>query len=246
MKKILAKALPLLFLLLISEGCSLFPKSVEYFQKSVKAVPTASSALQENQKQAAQAVDSKIQEARIAAAETRADPSVQVPLAQAAPVARALTYSLGPPISLWTDNLTNLADSLNTKTAKLDKKVDDYAKDVQPLVGKKIEDTGLFKIGYFTQIGLLFGLGALVWFGLKVYGVFNPAVGTATSVVGRVSSKVLHAGFHQVVAGGEKFKELVEKANKSLSPDEIKELFAQAHERSQDQGVQDLIKQITA
>jgi hypothetical protein len=53
-----------------------------------------------------------------------------------------------------------------------------------------------------TIVGILI---AIVWFGLKAYGVVNPAVGAATSVVG----KVVSAGESDVVAGAKAFESYV-------------------------------------
>lgn len=236
-----------LFLNLLT-GCHLLPGNAEYFQKKVKAVPVLSAqpALVEAQKQAAAFVDTKIDEAKVAAAATSADVSVQVPLAEAATVSGPLSTSLGPPAAPWTAPATKLAVKVDHETAALDKKVVKYAEKTAPLVGKEIEGTGFFQIGFFTQWALVLGVVALGWVGFKIFGTIYPAAGFAGNIVGRVSSKVLNAGFHQVVEGGEKFKKLAEAANKALSYDEIKALYAQAQMVSQDRNVQSLVKNLTA
>lgn len=224
------------------------PARVEHFQKKVKSVPTAATEpkLVEAQKQAAQFVDKKVTEAQTAAAATSADVSVQVPLAEAAVVSGPLVTSMGPPASPWTGTAPKLAGKVDAETAKLDKKVATYAVKTAPLVGKEIEGTGLIQMGFFTQWALVLGVLALGWVALKVYGMVNPVAGLASNVVGRVSSKLLHAGFHQVIEGGEKFKELAEAANRALTFDEIKALYRQAQEATQDRSVQGLVKQLTA
>lgn len=237
----------LLNLLVLLTGCSLLPGRVEYGQREVKAVPQAHTrpALVEAQKQAAAFTSDRIDEARIAAASTGADARVQVPLAEASPVAMSLSYSLGAPARPWTRTGEDLGLRLNAQTAHLDQDVSKYAQKVQKDVGKEIEGTGLVQMGFFTQWAIVLGLVALGWIALKIFGVFNPVAALAGNVVGRVSSKVVNAGFHQVVEGGEKFKQLVAKANKALSPEEIKALYAQAQQTVQDREVQDVIQKLT-
>lgn len=237
----------LLNLILLLTSCSLLPGKVEYFQKKVKPVPVAADQprLVESQKQAAQFLDRKVSEARLAAALTQADLTVQTPLSDAASVSGPLFMSLGPPATPWLSSGPDLAKDLSRQTALLDHKVDAYAKRTEPLEGKKIEGTGFFQIGYFTQLALFVGLAAVLWIGWKFLGTVYPVAGLAQNVVGRISSKVFHAGFHQVVEGGEKFKALVKDANCALSPDEIKALYAQAQQMTQDRDVQDVVKKLT-
>jgi hypothetical protein len=237
----------LLNLLVAISGCSLLPGRVEYGQREVKAVPQAHvrPALVEAQKQAAAFTSDRIDEARIAAAATGADVSVQVPLAEASPVAMSLSYALGAPERPWTKTGEDLSLRLNAQTARLDQDVSKYAQKVQKDVGKEIEGTGIVQMGFFTQWAIVLGLLALAWIALKIFGVFNPVAALAGNVVGRVSSKVVHAGFHQVVEGGEKFKQLIEKANSALTPEQIKALYAQAQQAVQDREVQDVIQKLT-
>lgn len=237
---------PLLAGLLLLTGCHLLPGKAEYFQKHVKALPTAATqpSLVEAQKQAAQFVDNKVSEAKTAAAATAADVSVQVPLAEAATVAGPLSTSLGPPTAPWADTAPKLAVKVDSETAKLDKKVTAYAKKNESVVGKKIEGTGLFQIGFFTQWGILLGVLGLGWVALKIYGFTNPVVGAATDVAQRVSSKVLASGFHQVVAGGNRF---LKTAESKLTPEnfkQVQEIFKSSHSQEQDSAVQSLVKQL--
>lgn len=236
---------PLCLILAFSFGCGLIPKDIELFQRKVKAVPTASPKHQEIEKQAAAFTSQKIEEARFAAAKTDADVSVQGPLSEASPVALSLSYSLGMPSVPWTDLGTNLSLKLNKASAGLDHDIDKYAQKVQKDEGKKIEGSGLIKIGYFSYVAILFGLAFLVWTGLKIYGMVNPIVGAGTNIVGRVGSKVLSKGMAQVVSGGEKFKELLADNFGEDQVKQIKELFNQAHERSHDNDVKDLIRSLT-
>lgn len=242
------KLVGLVLLLNLAAGCHLLPGNAEYFQKKVKAVPTPAlqPALVESQKQAADFVDKKIDEAKTAAAATAADVSVQVPLAEAATVSGPLSTSLGPPTRPWTDSAPKLAVKVDAETAKLDKKVATYAQKTAPLVGKEIEGTGLFQIGFFTQWAILIGVVILGWVGFRIWGLLYPPAGLAGKVVGRVSSTVLNAALHQTVEAGERFKNALKNRTEPMTPDEVKTLLREFQERSQDRNVQDLIKSITA
>lgn len=234
-------------LLSLTTGCHLLPGKSEYFQKKVKPVPVVADApkLVEVQKQAAQFVAKKVEDAKIAAATTQADVSVQVPLAEAATVAGPLSTSLGPPIAPWTDTAPKLAVKVDHETAVLDKNIVAYAKKVEPLEGKKIEGTGLFQIGFFTQWGIVLVLLGLGYAALKVYGFTNPLVGAGTKVAERVGANVAATAFHQVVKGGEAFLGAV-KPGVSYTAEQIKQLFVTSHRQEQDAHVQDLVQRVTA
>lgn len=228
-------------------GCHMLPGNAEYFQKKVKAVPVlaAQPPLVEAQKQAAAFVDVKIDEAKLAAATTFADVSVQVPLAEAATVSGPLVTSIGPPTKSWTGAALKLAAEVNAETAALDKKIAKYAEKTSPLVGKAVEGTGLFQIGFFTQWALVLGVLAFGYAALKAYGMFNPMVGAGTHVAERVGSKVVGTALHQLVKGGESFLSAVKPAV-SYTGDEIKKLFVANHRQEQDSHVQDLVQRLTA
>lgn len=234
-------------LLLMTTGCHLLPGNAEYFQKKVKALPTPAlqPALVEGQKQAAQFVDKKIDEAKTAAAASRADVSVQVPLAEAATVSGPLSATLGPPTAPWADSATKLAVKIDHETATLDKKIAKYAQKVAPLVGKEIEGTGLIQIGFFTQWALILGVLGLGWAAFKVYGMTNPVVGAGTKVAERVGSHVAATAVHQIVKGGEAFLGAI-KPGVAYTAEEIKQLFVSSHRQEQDSHVQDLVQRVTA
>mgnify|MGYP001606343544 CR=1 FL=1 len=239
-----------LIFLLLTSGCRLLPGNAEYFQKKVKKVPVPADqpALVETQKQAARFVADRVGAAKTAAAGTGADVSVQVPLSEAAVVSGPLSTSLGPPASPWPASAPALAGKIDAEPAKLDKKVSGYARSVEPLVGKEIEGTGLFQIGFFTQWLVLAGLAAAAWLAFKTYGLVNPVAGLAGNIIGRVGSKTLSAGLAQVVDGGERFKVFLTKTA-ALSDDQkavVKGLFNEAQERAQDRPVQALVRRLTA
>lgn len=238
---------PLLLIVTLSllAGCSLLPGKVEYFQDKVKAVPAKTDVQKEHEKQAADYLSSKTKE--IVAEAIKIDaPSVLTPARAADNVASALSLSLGVPASP-ARNDADLVAALRFDVARLDRKLDTYAKNVQPNVGKAIEGTGLIQVGFFTQWAIVLGVLALVWAGLKVYGMFNPIVGIGMNVAGRVGSKALTGAVTSLVAGGEKFKEALQVSKIPLEvQEEVQKLFRAAHESAQDKPVQELVQKLTA
>lgn len=243
MKKFLA-LVPALVLL---SGCgSLIPKQVEFFQDKVKAVPTYSDSALQAQKQAAQVVAQKTEAAKVAAIQEGSTTNVTNPLNDANTVADSLSTSLGPPEKAYTGTPAALATKLDKNRANLDSDIHDYAKDTQKDVGKKIEGTGLIRVSYFAYVGGLLLLGALVWFGIRVYGMFNPIVGTAAGAVGRVSSSVLTKGFSEVVSGGQQFLQWVDNSNlEGDVKDWITNTFKLAHQVSQSPATQQTVDKLT-
>lgn len=241
------KLLPLVAALLLLPGCGiLLPKQVELFQRKVKAVPELSEDAKETQRQAAERIAKEAQKALEGALRDHAGTNVLLPLKGTYSIADALSASLGPPDSHYSGSVGNLVDNLQFDLADYNKDLRDYADDVEKDVGKKIEGTGLVRIGYFTMIGGLFLIGFILWTATKVYGVFNPVVGGVTSVIGRVSSSLVNKGFTQVVHGGEMFKDALDKANLSEeTANYIKLLFVNAHKQAQDADVKKVVAGIT-
>jgi hypothetical protein len=236
----------LLSLLLLSTtaGCKLLPGRVEYFQKEVKSIPELGQSAVQRQKQGAAYVADKTRATREAAIAAEAPASVLVPAAEAAVVADGLAVSLGPPTSPYSGSGTNLAARLEKDRAQVDQQIDKQREKQEPLVGKKIEGTGLVNMSYFTQIGILLGLAFLVWAGLKAYGLFNPLVGTGLAVAERVSGKVAAKAVATTFTGIEHFKELLQEGA-AYSKDQIKELLSTALQKRQDQDVQKLARRLT-
>lgn len=243
MKKVLA----LLPLILLLSGCSsLIPKQVEVGQKKVKAVPVYDNSALEDQRQAAAKIAADTQQAKEAAIREASTVQVTEPLLAANQVAQGLTTSLGPPAKAYSGTAPALAAKLTGDRADLNTDIAKYAKTVAPEVGKKIEGTGFFRISYFAYIGLLLLLGALIWFGIKVYGMFNPVVGTAAGAVGRVSSSVLSAGFGELVSGGQQFLQWVDNSNlEGDVKDWITNTFKLAHQTAQSPATQQTVDKLT-
>lgn len=230
-------------------GCHLIPKPVELGQSKVKAVPAKAPKTVEAEKQAAEFVARKTGEARDAALATHASTNVVVPLTDARDAALGLRYSLGAPATPWDDSGAVLAQRLGRLENKLDRALDEYRTGTAPLVGKKIEGTGIVSVPYFLWVALVIGFFFLLWTGLKVAGVLYPPVGVGVeglSAVGRLSAATVRKGFEQAVAGGEQFKEALEK---SEIPSEIRasvlDLFRRHQMVSQDRDVQEVVKSLT-
>lgn len=231
---------------LLTSGCSLIPHRVEYFQDKVKAVPAKTAAQVETEKQAAKFVATKTGQAVTAATAEGCSTNVVAPAREANTAADALSGSLGAPSEPWTATADALAAKLDRLDAKLDAKLERYRAEVAPNVGRKIEGSGLFSLSFFTQWGLFLGAVALVWLGLKAYGLFNPVVGLGMNIAGRVPSRVLHTGFKQVVSAGEAFKDYL--AGSPLSGSEksyVSDIFRRAHMETQSPETQAIIQQLT-
>jgi hypothetical protein len=226
-------------------GCSLIPKKVEFFQRKVRAYPEVSDSAKETQRQAADYVASKTEEIKVEAIEAGTT-NIAASATEANVVAEALSGSLGPPEDLWKKEAQRLALKLKEQQADFNEQLESYKKHIDKDAGKKIEGTGFIQLGYFTYIGLLLGLGALVWFGLKIYGSINPVVGLGTNVVGRLSSSVLSKGYSEIVEGGEAFKTYL--ANSGLAAevkDKVLDLFSRAHKENQSRDTQAVISTLT-
>jgi len=263
-------------LMIFGTACgTLIPKRVEFFQKKVKAVPEQSEKQKETQRQAADYVATKTDEAKTAAVATKADPTVITPIAESHIVAEALSLSLGPPSDPWKDEAERLALKLKSQEAAFNAKLESYRTATDKLEGKKIENTGLIRIPYFAYIGGIVLILFLLWTGLKVYGSINPVVGLGVNSVGRISSSVLQRAVGEIITGGEAFKSYYdEKAvpkieslvksvmnNPNLNSlsamdssaksivsqirDEIMDLFNRAHRENQSQDTQSVIKKLT-
>jgi hypothetical protein len=244
-----------LALLVIGTGCtSLVPKNVEFFQKKVQPVPVATSSDREIQRQAAALAAKRAQDTLDAALLERVTNSVIEPAKDTVILTESVTESLGPPLHPQMGDASVVAARLDAAVAGLNKKLEAYRAEVQSLQGKKIEDTGLVKVSYFTYL-LCWGAGALVvlllgsvaWGALKIYGIANPVVGLGTNAVSLGAATVSKA-LSQVIAGGEEFKTAVEAkfGTGSEVAKQVLDLFTVAHQKNQDSDVQVAVKTLTA
>jgi hypothetical protein len=240
---------PMVALCLVVAGCQLIPKPVELGQKKVQAVPTKTEKQVEAEKMAADYVAKKIDQGRDQALKINASTNVIEPLTDARDAAHGLRQSLGAPRSLWDDSGAELALRLGFLEAKLDRALAEHRQDVAPLVGKKIEGTGLIQIPYFLWVGLIILFFFILWTGLKIVGAVYPVVGlgvSGLSAAGRIGSKTVTRAFAQVVKGGEAFKNAVDRSDlddkaKAWVVDNLRR-----HQmESQDTDIQELVRKVT-
>jgi len=233
--------------LVILTGCgTLIPSKVEFFQKKVKPVPEKTAHDLETERQAAYAASLSARLTVDAALKNNDPDTVILPAKNTEALASAVSTSLGPPQSLPSGPVTNLANRVIENRAELNRKIARYADKVEPLVGKKIEGTGLIRVPYFVYIGGIVLVLFLVWTGLKIYGAVNPVVGLGTNVVGRVGSSVLSGAVAELSKGGELFKDKV--VHSELTAEvkaRVLELFSHAHASAQDQSTKDIVKALT-
>lgn len=246
-EKITGFTIILIFILLLglTVSCSLIPKNVEFFQDRVKQVPEKSVTTVEREKQAAEFVDRRVNQAKDAAIEEHSSTNIISPLLDASIASDALKLSLGAPAKLWDDSSERLAADLRREIARLDKKLEAYKKSVEPNVGKKIEGSGLISMGYFSYLAIFFGILLVLSTAIKIYGMINPVVGLAGNAA-KIPVKLLGQGFKQIISAGEAFKSEIDKkiadpATKEL----ILDIFKASHERKQDEQVQSIIKDLT-
>ena len=247
MLKGLAATVTLAVSLAILAGCgTLIPKKVEFFQKKVQAVPEKTASELETERQAAYAASLSARLTVDAVVKNNDPTNVVIPAKNTEALTAAVSTSLGPPQTIPSGAVTNLANKVVENRADLDRRVARYSDKVAPLVGKKIEGTGLIRIPYFVYIGGIALALFLAWSVWKIYASTNPVLSLGTNVVGRVSSKVASAAVSEVAKGGELFKEKV--AESELTAEvkaKVLELFSHAHAKAQDKSTQDIVKALT-
>jgi hypothetical protein len=240
---------PLAVLCLVVAGCQLVPKPVELVQKKVQEVPIKTEKQVEAEKQAADYVAKKIDQGRDQALKVNASTNVIEPLTDARDAAHGLRQSLGSPMTPWNDNGAEMALRLGFLEAKLDRALAEHRQDVAPLVGKKIEGTGLIQIPYFLWVGLVLLFFFVLWTALKIVGAIYPVVGlgvSGLSAAGRVGSSTITKALEQVVKGGEAFKGAVDRADlDDKAKAVVLDLLRRHQMMSQDTDIQELVRKMT-
>lgn len=233
--------------LLLSPGCGLLPKRVEYFQRKVEAVPEKTERASETERQAAAFIATTAREVELLAVREQTSTNMQEAAGEVVTVAQALSTSLGPPAEPWDHPATPLALKLAHAGNKLDRAVEDYRQDVAPDVGKKIEGTGVIQLGYFTN--LLFiggGLLALWVVGKIVLSIYAPGVSGVVGQVAKVPLSTLKGLAEQTVKGVEGFKaQLGSLGLESKLEASIRSLLRSELEKKQDQQVQKVARELT-
>lgn len=243
MKRLLS--LILTGLLVGVSGCSILsPGKKEFFQKEVPSFPEKTK-VEETQKQTAALVAKKVEVAYDEGLKAQVTNTVMTPLGEAHALASPLAESLGPPTKPYTGQPTNLVASLYQQEAKYNASLKQLENKLSGLEGKDIEGTGLIQVGYFTWLAILFGLGALLFFVLKIVSIFNPPVALATSAVS-AGAGLLRRGFSEVVEAGEKFKDMVKsKVEDPEVQQRVLDLFRRSHMETQSRDVQSVIQHLT-
>lgn len=228
-------------------GCGmLIPKSVEFGQSKVQAVPKVTPAAEEKVKQGVALAAIKAREAEKIA--TRDDSFAAVPAGEAAVLTEAVGRSLGPPKEPWKADVQALADKIDNLTAVLDRKLEKFAEKNDVNAGKKIEGTGFLQIPYFLWIGGLAVVGFLLWTAAKtaltVASAANPAIGVGLGVA-KVGSAAAAKVASETIAGGESFLKAVAEKAEGWTSAEVKKLFVTHQRMSQSPDTQRLIDHLT-
>lgn len=227
-------------------GCGIIPKPVEFFQKKVRHFPEQSRKHSEAERQAAALAAKKAREAEKRAAEDGS--RAVLPAGEAAALSESLLRSLGPPRNPWEDEVMKLVERLDRQNAVLRQEIEKFKRQNESLAGKKVEGSGAFQVPYLLWVGILVGIVLLLYVGLRfvlqIVAMSNPPVAVglkAAQLGGRAMSKA----FSEVIRGGEAFKDAVLKSSRSLSGEEIKELFRQHQLMAQSTDTQDVIRSLT-
>lgn len=233
-------------------GCSsLVPKKVEFFQDKVEKFPEQPSKLVELERQAIYRAHESAKETVVAAVAENASTNVVTPAKATEQLTEAVAVALGPPVSppSKTEPAEKLAAKLETAVAKFERKIDDFKKDSDENVGKKIEGTGMIQVGYFYWVGgivlVLIVLFVLAKLALSAAAMVNPGAAIGLNVLngaGAVAAK----GFAQVIKGGEEFKKWIGKEiSDSGLRDKILSEFQNHQMKAQDSDVQNVVQAIT-
>lgn len=236
---------------MLSQGCGLLPKRVEYFQRKVEAVPEKTERASETERQAAAFIATTSREVELLAVREQTSTNMQEAAGEVVTAAQALSTSLGPPAEPWDHPATPLALKLAHAGNKLDRAVEDYRQDVAPDVGKKIEGTGAIQLGYFTNLLLVGGglalLTLLLYTGVKIaLSIYAPGVSGVVGQVAKVPLATLKGLAEQTVKGVEGFKSelgslgLGEKAEAA-----IRTLLRTELQKKQDGAVQKVARDLT-
>lgn len=136
-------------------------------------------------------------------------------------------------------NVKNILDDLRAENVRHTQEIKNYFEKMEKLEGKKVEGTGLIRVSYFTALLVVILIPIILFIAVKIFLVFNPAVGASVSVAGGVAKKALS----EVVYGGERFKNLVK--SKYENAEDILTDFRVAHETEHSTDTKEIIKKIT-
>jgi polyhydroxyalkanoate synthesis regulator phasin len=240
---------PVVLSLLLLTGCgTLIPKRVEFFQDKVHKFPTAPAKQVELQKEAAWLAQERAVATLDAALAEGSSTNVVTNAQDTAKLSGIVSESLGPPAKAPTD-ADKTVDALRAQIAKLDAKIQSFAKENDENAGKKIEGTGLLQIPYFVYVGLVVFVLVIGWHLAKLVltglSTANPGalVGLgAMNVTGNLAGKVVT----QVVQGGENFlSKLKAEITDPTLQKQVTDLFLASHKQAQDADVKAVVNNLT-
>jgi hypothetical protein len=231
-------------------GCGLLPKKVEFFQDKVHKFPEPTQAQKETQREVAQKANEKAAQTLHAALVEGSSVAVVGSAGETEKLTAVVAESVGAPAKPTKDLDTDiLIASLRSQLAKLSKKFDSFKEENNENAGKKIEGTGLIQVPYFAYAGGFVLVVVVGWHlaktALTAASAANP--GAAVGLAGmNVAGTVVAKGFHQLVQGGEDFKDWVEKeiADSGMKQ-KILGAFTSAHKEAQDSDVKNIVKQLS-
>ena len=162
-----------------------------------------------------------------------------------APVADTLSESLGPPKKPYPGTPAGLEARLEKAIAGYQGDIEKFRKKNDKNAGKAIEGTGIFQIGYFSYVGLLFLFVGICWIGIRIYGLVNPLVGFGSGAVQRMGAGLVRKGFGEVV---DSFSSLEHKLSAEFSDPRIHKklisLVRQSQRESQSRDTQEVIRRM--
>lgn len=233
-------------------GCgTLVPKQVEFFQDKVEPFPEYKEYAQELQRQLVQRLEQKSNETVLAAVAEQTSTNVVAPAKEVQRLAIAESVFVGPPLKPASPAVPSevVAAKVEKAVAKHNEAVQEFKKESNENVGKKIEGTGLIRIPYLYWIGgiiavlvVLYFVGKLI---LSAAATANPGAAIGLNVVNAATS-VIAKGFSQLVKGGEDFKDWVGKEVQDAGlKEKILKQFQSTHMQAQDKDVQDTVRALT-
>lgn len=230
-------------------GCgTLIPKKVELFQDKVKRLPVATSSEKETQRQAAFKARQISLETAVLASGEITNFSILQNVGDLLLLTDVVSESLGPPKSPSNKLPIDLAVSLRKAMAKLNERIDDFAKGNNENVGKKIEGTGLIQVPYMLWAGgfvvVLFIGYVLLKIAVGISSAMNPGVSLGVNAV-QFGARGLARAFSQVIKGGQEFKKSLDtKISDPALKEQILDLFVTAHKQAQDEDAKKAVKHL--
>jgi hypothetical protein len=236
-------------------GClasKLIPKTVEFGQKKVEEFPKPTDKYDEVQREAALRAEETAGRTYAAAVFEDSSTNVVAPARETVALTRAVSESLGPPLTPSKEPSEILSGQLLKEVAKLNARIDTFSSRNDSLEGKKIEGTGALQIPYFAYV-LIVGaffvvltiVVAIAWAFIKTMALTNPPLAAGVGAV-TMGASLAKRALSEVVKGGEEFKSLVGKEiSDSGLKQKILDMFRTSQQIAQSQDTQTAVKVLT-